>query len=218
MSLLRRMILMNQGSSTPPEPVLPYDAEVEYLETNGNQYINTQIYGTMDLDFNIKFIPTILPTATGSDVAGTIFGTRTAWNSKLFQVTTFTRTNTSSIGTFSWANLAWNSSSNKRLGLVLNQVNILSKNGTTFTDAQGNSSTMNTYTFTTDNPIYLFCLKQGNSLYEKSKGLRFISADFSRNGVKIADYVPVIKDGRGCLYDKVSNAVFYSEGDDFVLP
>ena len=40
MSLLRRMILMNHGSITPPEPVLPYDAEVEYLESTGTQYIN----------------------------------------------------------------------------------------------------------------------------------------------------------------------------------
>jgi len=55
MSLLRRMILMNQGSSTPPEPVLPYDAEVEYLEASGTQYIDLNVYATTSLVTEIEF-------------------------------------------------------------------------------------------------------------------------------------------------------------------
>lgn len=31
-------------SSTPPTPPLPYDAQVEYLESSGSQYINTGVY------------------------------------------------------------------------------------------------------------------------------------------------------------------------------
>lgn len=57
MSLLRRMILMNQGSSTPPEPALPYDAEVSYLASNSEAYIDTGISGNNNnLEITIKFL------------------------------------------------------------------------------------------------------------------------------------------------------------------
>lgn len=44
---------MNQGSSTPPEPVLPYDAEIEYLEGTGTQYIITS-YHIASLNYKME--------------------------------------------------------------------------------------------------------------------------------------------------------------------
>ena len=38
--------------NTPPEP-LPYDAEIEYLESSETQYIDTGLYGDIELDYEI---------------------------------------------------------------------------------------------------------------------------------------------------------------------
>lgn len=44
MSRFRRMLMMaSMGEPVPPTPVLPYDAEVEYLQSSGTQYIDTGI-------------------------------------------------------------------------------------------------------------------------------------------------------------------------------
>jgi hypothetical protein len=80
----------NQRYKSPDKSLIvpdSYDAEIEWLGTteepytdrNQGQYIDTGLYGTMDLDFEIKFLYTQLKTTQGVN-EGTIFGGRTEYN------------------------------------------------------------------------------------------------------------------------------------------
>ena len=74
MSKFRRQLMMaNTGAApVPPGPVLPYDAEIEYLQSNGTQWIDTNyIPQTSTLEFEIKYQ---INAVTSS--AGSMFGSR----------------------------------------------------------------------------------------------------------------------------------------------
>lgn len=51
--LLRRRAIIGANSA---EPVLPYDARIEYLESTGTQYIDTGIFGNQDTEVEIEWM------------------------------------------------------------------------------------------------------------------------------------------------------------------
>ena len=67
-------------------PSLPYDAEIEYLQSDGNQYIDTGITPSATLSFECAFQNSNTGTSPGY---GNVFGSRQASNSNEYQLTNF---------------------------------------------------------------------------------------------------------------------------------
>lgn len=72
-------VAMRNGMMRPsaaPTPPLPYDAEVEYLESTGTQYINTGIPGGPDLLFTCRFKRSNVTSSTSKLIYGALTNTR----------------------------------------------------------------------------------------------------------------------------------------------
>ena len=203
---------------------LPYDAEIEWLGTaeedydtykRSGQYIDTGLYGSLDLDFEITFMFTRLRNKD-RDNEGSVFGGRSEWNSKIFQLSTYSR-DTNSLGHFAYANYGWNNGYAPTLKLSANNILTVKKEGRSFTNAAGNMTTLQNTSFQCVYQIYLFCLHSAND-GEFAKYLRLYSAKFSRNGVLLRDYIPVRVGTTGYLYERVNKTLCGNEGTgDFIL-
>lgn len=178
--------------------VLPYDAEVEWLQSDGSggrAYIDTgiQAANTVTFDINLNI---------GNNVNSQVFGARNGYNNKQMNVYfDFTNNKTywgygsnmyyianPSAGTYSIKN-----TSNSRI------VNI-----------NGTSITAGASTFTSNYNIYLFALNNAGSAAQPGSNsqIKIYSAKFYSSGTLVRDYIPVRKNGVGYLYDKVSNTLF----------
>lgn len=183
--------------------------QVEYIENPSNAYIDTGIYGTMDLNFYIEFLPTVLATAYKSG-AGSIFGSRSAYNSRAYQLTTYNKVSpysASTRGHFLCANnYGWSDNKAPTANMLLNQKNIIKKENLIFTRADGSTFTLTSQTFTTAATITIFqCAGAG----EPAK-IKLYKLQFSKNGNILRDFIPVkrINDNVYGLWDR-ANSKFY---------
>lgn len=194
-----------------------YDAEIEWLGTaeesytdiNQGQYIDTGLYGTMDLDFEVKFMYTQLKTTQGVN-EGTIFGGRTSYNQNGYQLTTYNK-NTTSLGHFMYGNYQYSTANVPTLDLTPNTILTIKKEGRQFTKASGNTFTLSNPSFKTIYTIHIFNLNTSIP-QEYTKYLKLYSLQFSRNGTILRDYIPVRVGQIGYLYDKVSGRLFGNQG------
>lgn len=163
---------------------------VEYIENPSNAYINTGINGSMDLNFYIEFLPTELATAYKSG-AGSIFGSRSAYNSRAYQLTTYNKVSpydAAKCGHFLCANnYGWSDSKAPTANMLLNQKNIIKKENLIFTRADGSTFTLTSQTFTTAATITIFqCAGAG----EPAK-IKLYKLQFSRGSNVLRDFIPV---------------------------
>lgn len=163
---------------------------VEYIENPSNAYINTGITGSMDLNFYIEFLPTELATAYKSG-AGSIFGSRSAYNSRAYQLTTYNKVSpydAAKRGHFLCANnYGWSNNKAPTANMLLNQKNIIKKENLIFTRADGSTFTLTSQTFTTAATIRIFqCAGAG----EPAK-IKLYKLQFSKNGNILRDFIPV---------------------------
>ena len=164
--------------------------KVEYIENTSNAYINTGINGSMDLNFYIEFLPTELATAYKSG-AGSIFGSRSAYNSRAYQLTTYNKVSpydAAKCGHFLCANnYGWSNSKAPTANMLLNQKNIIKKENLIFTRADGSTFTLTSQTFTTAATITIFqCAGAG----EPAK-IKLYKLQFSRGSNVLRDFIPV---------------------------
>lgn len=204
MSLLRRMILMNQDSSTPPEPVLPYDAEVSYLASNSEAYIDTGISGNNNnLEITIKFLFTTFV------AYGAIYGNYVAegTNCNLLILN-----KTSGYGLVCINSVAGGTGNNSisispnipySISVKRNSITI---NGTSYSPSNLASGTAN------NNNIALFNRSVTNPNTTRNIGLRIYSCQIRDNGVLVRDFIPVRVGQVGYMYDKVSGELFGNAG------
>ena len=194
---------------------LPYDAEVEYLESTGTQYVDTGVLANGEFDFDYMFRMNTLQ----SNTVG--MGARSA-----SQFLTALQINGSQRFTFAylytvWSNGEWNVSN------IDYRVQLSFHSGS-------QSATVNDTVLFTDNkvgtellnlPIYIF--KRSNSGTETIYGLsgRFYFCKIWQNGTLVRDYIPVRKATVGYLYDRVSGKLFgnagtgaFSYGNDLEYP
>ena len=202
---------------------MPYDAEIEYLESKGEYTsgtgIDLGIYGSMDLDFSIDFMPLEVSTEATKGV-GSIFGARTNWNKNIYQLSTFNKSNISSQrGHFVCAsNYGYSNNNAPWLGLVANQRCSISKRGLVFTRPNGTTVTLPSQTFTTPVTISVFSYHSTTTYSESQIKMRLYRLTFSRNSVVLRDLIPVRVGQVGYLYDKVSGQLFgYIGESDFIL-
>lgn len=199
---------MNQGSSTPPGPVLPYDAEVEYLQSDGNQLIKftDTIYSATDaVDMEFTLIAQVNTTSA-------VFGTRVNASVRNFSCLVASNNNiVLDLNDGSYATYRVNSGTtgyNKRCVIHMERSSKYIKfDGTTVA-----SSTATSQSFSEPN-VDLF----GIGLMNRPS-IKLYFFQWRRNGSLLHDLIPVRVGQVGYMYDKVSGTLFgNNDTGNFVL-
>lgn len=175
--------------------VLPYDAQVEYLQSSGTQYINTNINPNSTTIFIIDGRYAITGQANVNN------GMMVSDNERFH------------IGVFSkyfhfglknkWKNVVSQDS--------LRHIFELYGNGIAKID--GTSYTISTSSITAQtNPLYLFARNDISSVRSYTNGLEIYTCKIYNDGILVRDFIPVRKDSVGYLYDKVSGELFGNSG------
>ena len=187
---------------------LPYDAEVDYLESTGTQYIDTHFKGSDVLDFEIDAL-----TSLGGD--RTFFGARYRWGGdycRIYQLVA------ASNGHFGFGlNGLW--SQWPELGIVVGNRFWAKKTGNTVIMSNGVSFKVESEKFETPYEIELFAMSTGVQKRHGQEPLtgRIYSVSFSTYGTNIGDFIPVrftneLGETEGAMFDRVSGQLFRNAG------
>lgn len=198
MSKFRRQLMMaNLSEPVPPTPPLPYDAEIEYLESTGTQYINTGVEVAYEMPIEIKY--GVSKAHAGNDI---VFFGHYASNKGGYVFLTGSNK----------ARHRWGSSTYKEIAVSVGDVltftvssnhSVVNRNVTKSTQ----QSTTSGSSFFTNEGFQLFQVnaKGGSRIYSCKLGT-------------LRDMIAVRVGTTGYLYDKVSGALFGNDGTgDFIL-
>lgn len=196
------MALINLRNALMAGKRLPYDAEVEYLESTGTQYINTGILPANNMSFDCAMMFTEL---TSGDHA--VLDSRSSGGTRFQMAHTYANKWTVAIGGSYDAN-----------GLAVStntfyQLHGEASNGQTLT-LFANGSQVATLTATggiSTIPIYALARNLGANVDAYSKA-RIYSLKIYVNGALVQDLIPVRKGTVGYLYDRVSGKLFGNAG------
>lgn len=183
-------------------PALPYDAEIEYLESTGTQYINTgYIPNGTDIQILGKFYLSKYAANWGR-----WFSAFTNEQAAAYRILRNNSNNTSVVVTCGGA------ATNGGIQLSINGLNYLYNfdisidhviiNNVTRTYKVGKLGNTNT------NPLLLFA---PGSAGTTASG-KFYFFKLLKNGITALDLIPVRKDGKGYMYDKVSGQLLGNAG------
>lgn len=171
---------------------LPYDAEVEYIRSNGTQYINTGILPTQDIEVECKWQR---QSASGQYY---LFGGGT--------------TTSNSIRAYSGSTSYWRYG-NGKVSLGTNDtdlhVSVMNKNGVVH-DNVSYPYDVAVPNFSSDEPILLFWYSGTNSAASRIP-CDMVNSKIRNNGVLVRDYIPVRVGNKGYLYDRLSGQLYGSE-------
>ncbi len=169
-----------------------YDAEVEYLQSNGNQYIDTGILPSKTLSFKCKFSTT----SVASPGYGNVFGCRYASSQDEYQLSRYS-SGSVSVGT-----------RNSSLGFGDNTVHIVEFNGMESVNVDGITKSITTSAMPDDlGTIVMFAIRQNGSVTQKQAGKIY----YCKFG-QVRDFIPVRKGNVGYMYDKISGKLFGNSG------
>lgn len=183
---------------------LPYDAEVEFLESTGTQWIDTGVKPSEDLATYITF--------SYQQIANNVsaFGSRS--NSTVNDRYWLNYDSKFEIGYGNWGSAVETTSVGAINTIAFNEI---VDGNHTFT-VNGRSITFSGTPNTSVN-IIVFGRVVGSTAPVLSK-MRLYSMSMMRNGVLVRDYIPVRKGTVGYLYDRVTGKLFGNAGTgDFVL-
>jgi hypothetical protein len=183
----------------------PYDAEIEYLESTGTQYIDTGIMPTEGSEFVIDLY---IPPGTianrliiGSVNEGTTSGNYALW------LRTYTGGGTYASwgkGNAAGTTTTYPTGDFVKFGLTKGSVSF--NNAVAYTFATGD--------FTPDENMCLL----GSGHYYKCLAAKIRGYQHYVAGVLIRDFIPVRKGNIGYMYDRVSGQLFGNQGTgEFVL-
>ena len=181
---------------------LPYDAEVEYLESTGTQWIDTGVEPTQELAFNCSFAFEGITPELGY---GNVFGSRYSSTIREYQLTGF---DNGSIGI---------GTRNSKLGFYSGVKHTVSFDGANTVNINGVSRSITTSTCApTTGSIVLFGIRQNGSLDQLSEA-KIYALKFTINSTTLRDFIPVRltnDNGKieGAFYDKVSGQLFGNAG------
>ena len=191
---------------------LPYAEELEYLESSGNQYINTGVKVTPDYTIEVTFVMT-----QRNATWDTLFGTRSNQTARFTarwanSATGKLGVHRSKIKTASYESFD-DSNATKTMVTDTWHTIKLAKREYSFDGALRKTFSATTGTTEFPYPIYLFALCNAGSPadygYFRIKSARmWNSAD-----ELIRDFIPVIdKEGKAAMYDKVNGVFYYNKG------
>ena len=200
--LARRRMMMG-GSAK------PYDAEVEYLDSSGTQWIDTGVYGSNTLVVSMEI--NVLVEYAKSPDAEIIGSVSDRWNG-IRRGYEFLYATKSSRAFAWWYEKHESIPCNIYIG---NKCSITISNGVfSIKDYTGVNHTINiaqSGSFTTSTTLPIFATRNPDMRF--SSQLRVYSVQMKRNGVTILDFIPVRKNGVGYMYDKVSGQLFGNQGE-----
>lgn len=177
--------------------ILPYDAEVEYLQSSGTQYIDTGIYGNPQTASEVRF-----NADTGSP--STLFGCYFSTNERSLTISVGNNVAQRFHNTVCNATVPFDSDTT-----VLTNKNGVTVNGV-FTSRETPSS------FTTNYTLYLFRIN-GSTVTTYFKG-KYYYCKIWDDGTLVRDFIPVRVGNVGYMYDKISGQLFGNSGTgDFIL-
>ena len=188
---------------------LPYDAEVEYLESTGTEWIDTGVNGYLDFDYDIKFL---IPTPVSPNYYNSLFG---AWNSIGNEPRQYAFTN-GVVQTFYVGN---------GQGVQLN-MGQCPQNEIAHFRKYGNTLQLNTIKKTVaysepyelDRTLFLFGTNRVNITNCALSGTRIYSFELSLGSETILDFIPVRVGTVGYMYDRVSGHLFGKSGTgEFII-
>lgn len=175
---------------------LPYDAEVEYLMSDGNAYIDTGIYGKCNFEIQAG-IPRV-----GSNISA-IFGSRVGYHNNSFLILWGQDSRTDREGGIIrmdyWSNT-----------FLLNRPSVndvvITYNGSILTDGTNNIA-ISSSVLPTFGSHYLFAINSNNNIIKALDGTYIRKAKIGNLDLK-----PVRKNGIGYMYDNVSGQLFGNQG------
>lgn len=185
-----------------------YDAEVEYLETDGVAYIDTGINTTSDTSFNTSIYLPVEPT----NASLFPFGAR-----KVQQSNTMEWFRSKDRHQWQWRfgnkliSKTYGSEATEGLFVIKNDVN---PNEVTFA---GITLTAEFNTFDTERNFFIFRLNNDGTPRDSQTGIRIYSFKLYSGARLVRDYIPVRKDGVGYLYDLVSGELFGNAAESGVF-
>lgn len=196
----RRMMMVEVGEPTPPTP-LPYDAEVEYLENGGTQFIDTGIIAN---DTDVINCECMFLSKSGDNF---VFGSGS-------------QSTTGGLWAEIYNNKTWyvrfgsSTSANTNTGAGINalKVLVLKKN---YFSVNGTRRLQPNYTSMPQITIKLFA---NNTNYTASHVRIYSFSVENGQGNKIIDFIPVRVGQVGYMYDRVSSQLYGNDGTgDFIL-
>lgn len=186
---------------------LPYDAEVEYLESTGTQWIDTGLICDQDTDIVFSGRTRTVTTATMF-----FFGSRTAFTRNAFSAClTCTNDNRmlTQVGFGSYGGQIY------LPGIPSDSDFVISNSGTHWSLTVGGQTsriTAATSAFTTPATVLLFRMSNDGTPDSRSFNGAIYSVQIYKSGVLVRDYIPVRKGTVGYMYDRVSGKLFGNAG------
>ena len=179
----------------------PYDAEVEWLQTDGTAYIDTGIKATSSITTEGEYDIT---SNLGGNLA--VFGGRVAVNNNSNVLFHYQKEGNLTNG--------WRFGNGEKTGNAGNAIGTFAfsnKESARVMKINNLTLTCASSTFTTVYNIFIFAVNNGggvmgitaNSVVLKLKYFKMYSS-----GVLVRDYIPVRKNGVGYLYDKVTKTLY----------
>ena len=208
-----RQIFLGRGAGEPTPP-LPYDAEVEYLESTGTQYIDTGI--SRDVYSNIGFMVKLNPLVSASidPVVGSFCG-YSNWGSRWFGVN-YTSRSSRGIQVGLGGSMAYYSGdmSLRDYDIEVSSVRGVLIDGTQIESPYGSDVSRSGTSF------YLFatCARDGSGVNHISpRRCRIYNLTMYAGADVLEDLIPVrftneLGQSEGAMYDRASGQLFRNAG------
>lgn len=188
--------------------VLPYDAEIEFLQSSGTQYINTGIVATSDFKAEIKgqFV-------TNTNNYATMLGGFTT-SGTLYSIAIGLQSNNGKLYTQIGSSYALSDSSQLGLHTFISRLN----NGTLSLDVDGTTVSVAFTGALSSTPMSLFARNKGADGIANQANAKIYYCKIWNGGDLVFDAIPVRVGQVGYMYDKVSRQLFSNSGTgDFIL-
>ena len=174
---------------------------IEYLESTGTQYINTEYTVTANSKFEIEYLLTDNP----SDYQGIIYNSKSGVENSSIGISKYRSIIASEIGNF---RIETPIEANKKQYTYISKEKIVVNNETYINNNEfiysstSNNKGLSVFASTWSNTNYIYYIKA--QLYY----LKIYDSD-----TLVRDYIPVIDStSRPCLFDKVGKECYYNQG------
>ena len=182
---------------------LPYDAEIEYLQSNGTQFIDTEYVYVDNYTFEIDFL--------GMTSNTTVFGARNS--TKRTSVLYYSKTNGMTINMAAYTG----STTPFKLGNITSRakvkMSVFQNNGTVWvndTKVYDNISFSGEYISSVSQAV--FATKYGDNDYRDITSSKVYGLKIWQGENLVRNFIPVRVDTVGYLYDIVSRELFDNQG------
>ena len=190
------MALINLRNALMTGKRLPYDAEVEYLQSTGTQYLDTG-----ERIYNDTSVTVTMYSDYSTNTATYFFGSDSS--TERFYFREYQGNASFSAGGW-WENTSISFVGTHTVTMTNNSITV-----------DGVSSSRTGDSKTGVGKLLLF---KAGTYGMTASGVRILHCQIHQNGVLVRDYIPVRKKTVGYLYDRVSGALYGNAGTgDFVL-